>query len=427
MYQLRNYQQKAVEFSLSRKGAIVADACGLGKTVVAIEVAKQSRSVAKWRCLVVSPKSLVEQWKSEIQIQDPDIPITIAQRLPYDFSRLTGYVLLAYPDLKHDLTRQRLQQVLWHYMIIDEAHRIKNRQTGRFKHVKKINRLRALALTATPMESGPKDLWTLLHFASPHNFRGFWAFVTDWLDKKRSYWGGVDISTEPRDPKAFGAFISDYMIQRTKAEVAPELPERIDVTQHVTMTEKQESAYNAFKESDDIIVEHDDQEFIVKNVLALITKLQQISTYPRMLDVRAKSGKVEWLREFIEDHPDEHIVVFSRFRQVVLDLADFFDGDYIVGGDMSLGLDTTKFHRLFGTIGAMGEGLNLQRASTAIFLDGHWSSIKMSHAIDRIHRMNITEPKVVYQLQACYEDRMVYTAVQKKWSDVELVRRYMSS
>jgi SNF2 family DNA or RNA helicase len=82
---------------------------------------------------------------------------------------------------------------------------------------------------------------------------------------------------------------------------------------------------------------------------------------------------------------------------------------------------------LIGTIAAMGEGLNLQRASTAIFVDQEWSTIKMTQAYDRIHRLDITEPKVIYLLHCANTvDNLILEALTNKWSQTELVYAALS-
>jgi SNF2 family DNA or RNA helicase len=191
------------------------------------------------------------------------------------------------------------------------------------------------------------------------------------------------------------------------------------------MTPEQTLLYDQIKKSDDIIVDVEDQTLLIQNVLTLITRLQQISTDPSLLGFGAGSGKLLWLEEFFDDHPNEHVVVFTRFRDVALSLARKYRAPHIVGGSTSESFSEDTFQRLFGTIDAMGEGLNLQRATTAIFLDAHWSTTKMTQAYDRIHRLGISSPRNVYLLNSCREDIIVYKAISKKWSVHDLVYQYL--
>ena len=419
------YQEEAIDFGISRQGSIIADDCGLGKTLVGMEIAKRVRKTETWRCLVLCPPSLVAQWVKAISEQDDGGRLIYSpSRVPVDYHKLNGWIVNDYYCLYNDEVRKRMQKVLWDIIILDEAHRIKNRQSKISKYVRKLEKVRGICLTATPMEKGPVDLWALFNFIDRPKFRGFHGWAAKNIEVSDNYWGGKNYG-KPLNKAAFGNKTAEYMVRRTKSAVAPELPARIDVPVKVDMLPAQQKIYNQVKAADDILVQVDDQELLIQNVLTEITRLQQISVDPTLLDFKAKSGKLQWLEEFIDDHPKERIVVFSRFRNVALSCANRYSGDYIIGGDISPGFNEEKFDRVFGTIAAMGEGLNLQRASTAIFLDGHWSTIRMRQAIDRIHRINITEPKTVYLLESCREDIMIYKAIKNKWSVQQLVYNYL--
>ena len=80
---------------------------------------------------------------------------------------------------------------------------------------------------------------------------------------------------------------------------------------------------------------------------------------------------------------------------------------------------------MVGTIDAMGEGLNLQWAKNAVFIDSHWSTIKMTQAVDRIHRIDIKESKNIYLLWSTPEDKLVLDALDRKWSEAELVYHFL--
>ena len=420
------YQEEAIEFGTLRPGSIIADECGLGKTLIGMEIAKRVRKTQTWRCLVLCPPSLVAQWVMAIAEQD-DVGgrlIYAPSRIPVDYHKLNGWIVNDYYAIYNDEVRERMQRVLWDIIILDEAHRIKNRQSKLSKYVRKLNKVRSICLTATPMEKGPVDLWALFNFTDRPAYPGFHGWAAKNIEVKSAYFGGK-VYGAPLDAVAFGNKTAEYMVRRTKAEVAPELPARIDVPVRVDMLPDQRAAYEKIKAADDILVDVQDQELLIQNVLTQITRLQQISVDPSLIGLKGKSGKLLWLKEWIDDHPEERIVVFSRFRDVALNLARKYDGDFIVGGSISPTFGESTFQRVFGTIQAMGEGLNLQRASTAIFLDAHWSTIRMRQAIDRIHRINILEPKTVYLLESCREDIIVYKAIKEKWSKQQLVYNYL--
>jgi len=420
-----DFQQDAIDLISQKQGYILADECGLGKTLVSIEVAKHTRKSKNWRALVICPPTLVPQWVAATAHQDPYESVLTVNYTPYRFNDMNGWFVAHYFELHKAIILEQLCKTVWDIVIIDEAHRIKNRKTKMAKTTKAVPRVRSLLLTGTPMEHGPKDLWSLLHYADPDYFPAYWAYVTKYLIKEENWMGFWEI-TGPQDPEEFGKLVSPYMMRRTKEEVAPELPKRIYVLTPLQMVPAQRKVYEAVKDSDDIIVQAtEDVELIIPNVLALLVRLQQIATDPSLLGIKAPSIKELWLEDFLKDHPDEPVVVFTKFRKTALRLARKHKADYIVGGERSHGFHEERFLRLFGTIDAMGEGLNLQHASICIFLDAHWSATKTTQAIDRVHRIGITKPPVIYKLTTCREDRMTWKAVEEKWTEHEFVYAYL--
>ena len=423
MKTLYKFQQEAVDQIVLKTGHILADECGLGKTYTAIEAIKALDWPAPWKVLVICPPSLQDQWIDVIREQCFGHPAVKLARLPLDPLQISGWVVTQYFEIQRPVLRNTVYGTMWDAVIIDEGHRIKNYKTKVAHAVCTIPRSRSLALTGTPHEKTWADVWTLLHFCNPDEFRSYWPFVKEWLEVDKDWMEHWQIG-EPKDSERFANMLGHYMIRRTKEDVAPQLPEKIVSDIHVAMTDGQTDFYLQVKKARDIEVPVGDKTLIIPNALAHLTRLQQISTFPSLLGLGATSGKVEWLKEFLADHP-EPAVIFTRFRDFAIWMANEFDGDLIIGGERGTAfLDGTK-RLVFGTIDAMGEGLNLQRAKHAIFMDCHWSTIKMSQAIDRIHRINIKEPKNIYRLWSSHEDNLVLQALDQKWTEAELVYYFL--
>lgn len=417
-------QEIAIQWAIERLGAIIADDTGFGKTIEGIEVAKRTRTPGNWRGLVVAPNQSKAQWARMIEDQDPDVGIYILGHLPYDFSQFAGpnWFIIGYSELLYHPLMFHICSVIWDIVIVDEAHRIKNRKAKQTSSVKSIPRARAVCLTATPMEKNPIDLWSLLNFVRPDVFVSVWPFITQWVITEKD-WLDHWVYLGPKDPEEFGRMMSNYMIRRQL-----EMPYENDINEViVSMTERQQKAYDTVKEEKDLLVTVEDQELLIPNALALLTRLQQISTHPPLLNLGIKSGKMEWLMEFREDHPDDDLLVFTRFRDAAAYAAAMIDGDLVIGGqgDGQRFINGEK-RACVGTIDAMGESLDgFQRARYAIFLDAHWSTIKMTQAIGRIFRRGILENKITYLLYACHEDKLVLDALDKKWTEAELVYYFL--
>ena len=427
MKQLYPYQEEAVNSIIDQGGLILGDECGLGKTVVAIETVKKLTVYwfDHWKVLIVCPKSLVLQWLRAINEQMPEANITITNRIPYDMNQLSGWIIATYPELANNAQFELFYNTLWDMVILDEAHRIKNRDTKTSMAARQLLKGRGLALTGTPMEKSPGDLWALLNFIAPSKFNAYWGFVKRWLETHQDFFNHWVIDG-PKDPTAFGEMLRPYLLRRTKEQVMPELPPKLVFDVPVSMTPEQRLSYDVLATSKDLVVVVEERDMIVKNALDLLTKIQQLSVDPTLLGLKGGSGKLDWLHDFLQDH-EEPAVIFSRFRDVAINLARRYKGDLIVGGDRGADFIEGRNRLLFGTIAAMGEGLNLQRAAYAIFLDCSWSTIQMAQAIDRIHRVNIDEPKVIYRLTSCKEDELVLTALEKKWTEADLVYYFLRS
>lgn len=266
-----------------------------------------------------------------------------------------------------------------------------------------------------------------MNFTRPDEFDSYWQFAKEWLVLEPNYFEHYKYGP-PKDPEEFAEMLSNYMVRHTKREVRADMPDKIMVEVRVEMVERQLKQYNQLVGTKDVLVVVDDQEMMIQNILTLITRAQQLSTDPTLLGLTGPSAKMNWVMEFIADHPKEPTIVFSRFRDPMIKLARRYDGDLVIGGgDEENGkrFIAEETDLCFCVIDAI-EGVDgLQRAKHAIFIDSHWSSIKMTQALDRIDRMNIQEDKMIYLLHACREDRLVLDSYDKKMTEAELVYFYL--
>jgi SNF2 family DNA or RNA helicase len=425
MHTPRQYQLDAIK-QMVRYNTLLADECGLGKTVTGIEAAKRSRTIETlWRALVVCPKRLVYQWEQEIHAQDPTMPITVLQYgIPlsvYQFK--LGWFITHYEAAREDIS---LTNLMWDVVIVDEAHHIKNRNALVTRAVKRIPAARKYSLTGTPIERAPNDLWSILNWMYPDIFRSYWKFYNAYVDEYRDFYGYRHIKG-PKNVDKLAKHIRTMFLRRTKEEVEPELPPRTFQTIPIHMYESQQEVYTSIEKSDDLLVKVKDVELYIPNLLALSIRLQQITSYPPILGFDIPSAKIDWVKGWIEDNSTEQIVILTRFRSTADAIADTLGRstcDKIVGGVQGLpqGFLRGEKQAVVGTIAAMGEGLNLQRANFAAFVDLEYSTVLMNQAFDRIHRMNIDHPKVLYILQ-CTDtvDISIWRKITKKWTDAEFV------
>jgi len=377
------------------------------------------------RMLLFCPPSIIAQWREVIEEQW-GTPTFASNTVPYDFNAFEGVVVASYYELYKKYMREAFQNTLWDVIVTDEAHRYRNRKSKLFAYINRIPKARALALTATPMEHGQHELWSILHFIRPDLFRSYWPFVRKHFIIEEGWYTKWDIQG-PKNPEAFASMVAPYIIKHTKAEVAPELPERIDIPMFVPLTDAQAELYDTIKEHPDIVLDIQDQRILLKNALSVLVKLHQVSSDPSLLDLYANSGKLIWVKDFVGDHLEDRIIFFTKFRPLANRLSVEYDAALIAGGVNEI--DDFKNEQHQHAVCVIADSLQgvdgLQTAQHAVFIDGHWSGTQMTQALDRIHRMDITEPKNVYLLSSTMEDLLVYKAVTEKWTEQQILYAFL--
>jgi non-specific serine/threonine protein kinase len=434
----RSYQQRVIDLAV-RRNVLVEHECGLGKTVTAIEAVKAFRERGEFKglasTLVVCKKGNRDQWFDSIAAQEPTARVEIwesvddADVIPPQKSVwiITHYELLLklWPVLASRL---------WGCVICDEAHRISNRNTKRSQALKKIQAVRKIALTATPVEHDPADYWSICNWLYPEQFTSFWAFRNKFADIERSYLGYEKV-VGIRNKEALNALLRPFVDRATKSEVAPELPVLIQQVIPIDLSKVERAAYKTVKAAKDILVNLDPGgvEIMLPNTLTRMIRLQQIASDLQLLlgvNVGAQSSKIAWVLDYIADAPTEKIVIMTKFRDTCIKLAHILNAAVVVGSPSEMerslpSLDTFKNGKcnvLVGTLAALSEGYDLPQARTAIFVDVDWSSTRMTQARDRIHRLGSPIPKnIIYLLARNTVDELIYQAVQQKWTEKELL------
>lgn len=431
MKTLRPYQIAAFDRAVAAN-TLIADDRGLGKTVTSIEAARALMHKLQGPVLLVVPKTLRQQWAEEVADQDANCVMMFLDTstvLDTHFnSRKPFWVLTHYEALlKH---HKMLSKTAWAVVIADEAHRIKNRKAQRAVAIKKLEAYRKIALTGTPYDRNPADIWSILNWLQPAVFKSYWNFFQAHVDYDGDIAGMKQINGV-KDGQRFSKVIAPYTIQRAKRDVAPQLPPKIEQYIPVEITGKQAALYARIKHlaETDLPLDTGDT-LVIKNHLGRILRLQQAAVDPRLLGTDENGAKIDWLLEYVDDHPDDTLLVFTRFRDTAIRVANLLNVPYYVGGKP---LDNPADHpKLVATIDAAKEGLNLGHIWNTVFLDCHWSSIAMAQAVDRTERdLTATEPRIIMYLEAVdcngqeTVDALVKAALQGKWSTIALVDEWL--
>jgi superfamily II DNA or RNA helicase len=394
---LHPFQLDGVRVLLSKCEVLLADDMGLGKTVQAIAALRillhrgEAESV-----LIVVPASLVHQWRHELLRWAPELRVSTVvgtrERRASAWSFEAHVFLVTYETLRSDFSLHPSswpRRRTWGLVILDEAQKIKNRDTDASATCKMVPRQRSWALTGTPLENSVDDLASILEFLQPNP-------------------GG-----EPVRPLHFDAALRErhrhVQLRRRKADVLTELPPKTVNRVLLDLSEEQMRTYRRAEEEGVIELRARGETIQLTHVLQLITRLKQICNFCPETGASAKLtdllGRLEVLSA--EGHK---ALVFSQYTDDVFGVRAIEKGirqfaPLIYTGDLpqdersrrmaSFKSDPT--HRaLILSLRAGGQGLNLQDASYVIHFDRWWNPAIERQAEDRSHRMGQTAPVTVY-------------------------------
>lgn len=444
----REYQTLCIDRG-TRQNLLIADACGLGKTLEAICIAKQINAQLNKPVLIIAPNETVKlQWRAELIDQGFDQVYWLESK-DRDLDTFlsinpTGVVLTHYEAMVKHLAK--LSTVYWSVIIADEAHRIKNRQAKRSIAIKQLRAYRKLALTGTPYDRNPADIHSILQFLAPEFFTSYWRFFNTHVastlqvvkKEKRDNKGNVievavtisKVCDQPlKDAANFARTLRPFMIARKKTDVRSDLPPRIDINIDLEMGKKQAAVYRTIRDANDPTVDlGNGVETSVAITLTRILREIQVTTDPSLLDVTdVPSVKLEWLTNWLEDNPQESVFIATRFKPTALKLREMLGDKFklVVGGQRDQ--ITPQDNYIVGTIAAVGEGLDLPHIDNTIVIDGDWSSILMQQLQDRTHRITIMNAKNVYYLKCINtSDELVHQAWKNKWTTKQLTDAYLN-
>ncbi len=398
---LRPYQQLALGwFAFLRSlgfGGCLADDMGLGKTVQVLALLQRRKLDGAGPSLIVVPRSLVFNWTAEAARFAPQLRVldqSHAQRQK-GTDHLAGYdlVLTTYGTLTRDAAY--LKDFEFDYVILDEAQAIKNAATEAAKAARLLRGRHRLALSGTPIENHLGELWSLFDFLNP----GMLGRVGRFASLAR----GADQD----DRSMLAAAVRPFILRRTKRQVAPELPERVEQTVVVALEAGHRRSYDQLRD-------HYRQALLAKVaadgigksqivILEALLRLRQAACHPGLIDkARAKepSAKVDELLDRLTSATEagERVLVFSQFTSLLTIVKARLTQAkigflYLDGKTKDRQALVEQFQSGTGpgvfliSLKAGGVGLNLTAARSVYLLDPWWNPAVEAQAIDRAHRI----------------------------------------
>ncbi len=409
---LRPYQAEGFQW-LARlaswgAGGVLADEMGLGKTVQALGLLLARAPQGPQ--LVVAPMSVAPNWLREAARFAPGLEVRLHHGAGRTLDGLGPHVLVVttYDVLTRD--KDELSPIDFVTAIFDEAQAVKNAASQRARAAASLRAEVRFALSGTPIENHLGELWSLFRVVLPGLLGSFEAF-------RARFALPIERDKDLGRKQALGDLVRPFLLRRTKAEVAKELPARTEVTELVTPTDAERSTYDAIRlAAVQSIGDGGDGGDARFKMLAAITRLRLAACNARLVDPKAKgtSSKLTRLVELIEElrAGGHRALVFSQFVQHLL-LAEaalqaagartlYLDGS-TSSGERQRAIDAFQSGEgdaFLISLRAGGTGLNLTAADYVIHMDPWWNPAVEDQATDRAHRIGQTRPVTVVRLVA---------------------------
>ncbi|KAJ9162085.1 Chromatin-remodeling complex ATPase-like protein [Coniochaeta hoffmannii] len=446
---MRDYQIAGLNWliSLHENGisGILADEMGLGKTLQTISFLGYLRHMVgiTGPHLILVPKSTLDNWHREFTRWTPEANILVLQGQKDERNQLINDRLI---DEKFDVCitsyemvlreKSHLKKFAWEYIIIDEAHRIKNEESSLAQVIRLFNSRNRLLITGTPLQNNLHELWALLNFLLPDVFGESEAF-DQWFSGE-----GQDQDTVVQQ---LHRVLRPFLLRRVKNDVEKSLLPKKEVNVYVGMSEMQVKWYQKILEKDiDAVNGAGGKRESKTRLLNIVMQLRKCCNHPYLFEgaepgppyttdehLIFNAGKMVVLDKLLKrlQKQGSRVLIFSQMSRLLDILEDYcvfrqyqycrIDGstaheDRISAIDEYNKPGSEKFVFLL-TTRAGGLGINLTTADTVVLYDSDWNPQADLQAMDRAHRIGQTKQVVVYRFVTdnAIEERVLERAAQK--------------
>lgn len=445
---------------------ILADEMGLGKTLQTISLMAWLREFRgiPGPYLVIAPKTTLGNWVREVNKWCP-----VLRCFKFHGNQDQRAEMIAneiWPD-KYDVFVTSYEVLIkeknvlcsrfhWQYVIIDEAHRIKNEASKLAVTVRKLRTNYRLLVTGTPLQNNLHELWALLNFLFPEMFNDAEEFDTLFNVVAASSEDETQEEKENRNllmVHQLHKVLRPFLLRRVKSEVSKELPPKKELLLYVALTPMQRRQYRAILSKNyDAISERGGEG--KTRLLNLVMQLRKCCNHPYLFDgwedrtldphgdhLVENSGKLKLLDRLMKRllENGSRVLIFTQMTRMLDILEDFLlmrNIDYCridgstSGEDRDAQIDafnapeSSKKVFVLSTR-AGGLGINLVTADTVIIFDSDWNPQMDLQAMDRAHRIGQTRPVNVYRLvhENTIEEKVLERATLKLQLDTAIIQQ----
>jgi SWI/SNF-related matrix-associated actin-dependent regulator of chromatin subfamily A member 5 len=411
--------------------------------------------------LIVVPKSTLSNWMNEIARWAPTLkPVKfhgdkasreaivndVLKPGQRDEERDWHLVVTTYEIC--NIEKNALNKFAWSYLIIDEAHRLKNEASAFSKNVRQFETRYRILLTGTPLQNSLHELWALLNFLIPDVFES-----ADQFDE----WFNLDIEDNDEKNKLISQLhkiLRPFMLRRLKADVEKSLPPKHETILFTGMSVMQKKLYRDILIRDIDAIQGKSTGGSRTAILNIVMQLRKCAGHPYLFPgvedrtlpplgehLVENCGKMVVLDKLLRRlHETGHrVLLFTQMTKILDIMEDYLvmrrfqycriDGNttqddregYI---DSFNAPDSEKFIFLLSTR-AGGLGINLQTADIVILYDSDWNPQADLQAQDRAHRIGQKRAVQVFRLvtEHTIEEKIVERAQQKLKLDAMVVQQ----
>ncbi|GAD95603.1 SNF2 family helicase/ATPase, putative [Paecilomyces variotii No. 5] len=447
--EMRDYQIAGLNWlvSLHENGisGILADEMGLGKTLQTISFIGYLRHICgiTGPHLVAVPKSTLDNWKREFQKWTPEVNVLVLQGDKEERQRLISERLV---DENFDVCitsyemilreKSHLKKFAWEYIIIDEAHRIKNEESSLSQIIRVFHSRNRLLITGTPLQNNLHELWALLNFLLPDVFGDSEAF---------DQWFSSQDADQDTVVQQLHRVLRPFLLRRVKSDVEKSLLPKKEVNVYVGMSEMQVKWYQKILEKDiDAVNGAAGKRESKTRLLNIVMQLRKCCNHPYLFEgaepgppyttdehLVYNAGKMVILDKILTRMKKQgsRVLIFSQMSRVLDILEDYcvfrdhqycrIDGttaheDRIAAIDEYNKPGSEKFIFLL-TTRAGGLGINLTSADIVVLYDSDWNPQADLQAMDRAHRIGQTKQVMVFRFvtENAIEEKVLERAAQK--------------
>ncbi|KAB5537455.1 hypothetical protein DKX38_014988 [Salix brachista] len=431
---------------------ILADEMGLGKTLQTISLLgylREFRGITGPH-MVVAPKSTLGNWMNEIRRFCPVLRAVKFLGNPDDRKHIREELLVAG---KFDVCvtsfemaikeKTTLRRFSWRYIIIDEAHRIKNENSLLSKTMRLYNTNYRLLITGTPLQNNLHELWALLNFLLPEIFSSAETF---------DEWFQISGENDQQEVvQQLHKVLRPFLLRRLKSDVEKGLPPKKETILKVGMSQMQKQYYKALLQKDLEVVNAGGER---KRLLNIAMQLRKCCNHPYLFQgaepgppyttgdhLVTNAGKMVLLDKLLPKlkERDSRVLIFSQMTRLLDILEDYLmfcgykycriDGN-TGGEDRDASIDafnrpgSEKFCFLLSTR-AGGLGINLATADVVILYDSDWNPQVDLQAQDRAHRIGQKKEVQVFRFCTEYtiEEKVIERAYKKLALDALVIQQ----